>query len=453
VPNFSKPTSTKAFSANVGTTSTSEKEPVSGVSSNKIPSGIRRGTFIEGGETSLDADMRTTKSHVFKFGLFIEKPKDKESRVYLRMYTRKGKGRVRNERVGVVPNLLVKTRHWHKGGLTPAATDEQHALVEAVRSKLTSLQAELIAKPQHITAANVKALLFPSTRDVWPRLFALAANKPKPKTAERYRYSLLSFKRHCRSGQPTHDLFKSWAKAMEEEGKAARTINSYLGAVRSLCESVDLIFSCKKLRKKEPTNKNGIALSTDELKALLDAPFKSGTADARVRDAFVIACLSSLRSIDWCMFSEENIGKEVVNKKTGKKTPLPDLPLVRQLIERNGGSIELPKRVNAVLRRVSKRVSAACPSLLEEVEVKGESFPRWHLVTSHVGRRTFVSHGFENGLTAAELMRFTGHGSVKQLEAYNASIVSPQEQAASDAAIASKVIRLDLDTPPMKVAK
>jgi hypothetical protein len=102
---------------------------------------------------------------------------------------------------------------------------------------------------------------------------------------------------------------------------------------------------------------------------------------------------------------------------------------------------------------VAKKVAETCPSLLAEVELKGKVTPRWFRCVSHVGRRTFVSQGYANSVPPSELMRFTGHANVKQLEAYNASIVSAQEQAASDAAIAAKVIRLDLEPPTLKVAK
>lgn len=416
-------------------------------------------SFIEGDQTSLVGVMKPTISHTLQFGLFLSTPKAKESHVYVRMYPTKldrwNKGKIGNVRVGVIPNLTVRTRHWVKGGLTPTAPSEQRALIDAVRAKLTSLQAELTAKPRHINAANVRAYLWPAHRDQWGKLFAVAAGMTKPATARRYRFSILSYKRFCRGQQPTAELFSAWVKHIATT-KAERTANSYAGAVRSCSDAIGLQVQRHGLRVKEPTEKSGIALTTNELKAFLNLPLEQGSTLARVRDAFIIACLSSLRSVDWCMFSLPNIGREVVNAKTGKPTPLPDLPLVRQLIERNGGTIAIPKDINRPLRLVAERVAITCPSLLAEVEVLGKVVPRWYACTSHCGRRTFVSHGYANKVDLNELMRFTGHGSTAQLERYNASIISHTEQAAKDAAIASRVINLDLDTPSkpkLKVAK
>lgn len=383
----------------------------------------------------------------YSIGLFLERAKAKESRVSVRLYTRgKGVRKHRNERVGNVPNLVVNTKHWHKGGLSPKAPQDQQQRITAIRERINALQADLQRNPQYITAATVRRYLWPDTTDGWVKLFEAAAAQANANTAERYRYSLLSFQRFCKKEQPSQDLYVKWGQWLPRKYEAT-TVNSYIGAVRSCFDTVGQSVTRKGLRLKEPKRKGGIALSAAELSAIYALDLKVGSSLGRHRDALICACITSLRSCDWHFFSTEWIGREVVNKKTSVSTPIPKHPVIIELIRRNGGAINTAKNPNNQLRRIGKLASEACPSLLSMVTYRKKNVTRWEALVSHVGRRTYVSHGRSHRVDPAELLRFTGHVSFKQLEHYNAGSMTAEEQANTDADIAARVIPVEVFTP------
>lgn len=213
-----------------------------------------------------------TEVVAFSIGLFLEDPTAKESRVYVRYYTRgKGVRRMRNERVGTIPNLVVNPKHWHEGNLSRKAPESQRERINAVRIRIDAFQADLQKNPRYVTAAVVRGYLWPASTDGWTKLFKAAAAHPKPKTAERYHYSLLSFLRFRKDQQPTPELFLQWAHSLSKKYEPA-SVNSYVGAVRSCFEAIGVTVTRKGLRIKEPKTKGGIALSPVELAAIYALP-------------------------------------------------------------------------------------------------------------------------------------------------------------------------------------
>lgn len=383
----------------------------------------------------------------FSIGLFLEDPTAKESRVYVRYYTRgKGVRRMRNERVGTIPNLVVNPKHWHEGNLSRKAPESQRERINAVRIRIDAFQADLQKNPRYVTAAVVRGYLWPASTDGWTKLFKAAAAHPKPKTAERYHYSLLSFLRFRKDQQPTPELFLQWAHSLSKKYEPA-SVNSYVGAVRSCFEAIGVTVTRKGLRIKEPKTKGGIALSPVELAAIYALPLQIGSSMGRHRDALLCACITSLRASDWHYFATEWIGREVQNQKTGVWTPVPKHQVLMELIQRNGGVILTAKNPNNQLRKIGRLASASCPSLLSLVTYRKKLIPRWEALVSHVGRRTYVSSGFKHGVAPDELLRFTGHSSFKQLEHYNAGSMTTEERATKDADIAARVIPIEVFAP------
>ena len=269
--------------------------------------------------------------------LYLEKPKAKESRVYLRLRQKgKGKARARSVRVGVVPNLKVNPKHWKHGGLTAAATHEQQAQVVAVQKRIATLQVDLNERPRRVEASTVKAWIWPTETDQWARLFAASEAIDVQSTKDMYGVALRRFRKHCQGHQPNGTLFAQWAKALTKTTLLPASTTAYVAGVRSLCDTIGITLP-KRVDQKKKIEAKLYALTLGEIHAIALVPLEAGSKLAIVRDAFLCACASSLRLSDWHYFRVEHLGRQVINKKTKKKTLLPDTPTLHELIKRNGG--------------------------------------------------------------------------------------------------------------------
>ena len=47
-----------------------------------------------------------------------------------------------------------------------------------------------------------------------------------------------------------------------------------------------------------------------------------------------------------------------------------------------------------------------------------ETKQKWELISSHTGRRTFITHCINNGIDLKNIMNMTGHSNIQQLVDY-----------------------------------
>jgi integrase len=393
-------------------------------------------------------------SERIKIYAYLKKPKAKESRVYLRLLTtRKGKGKNTNEPIGTIPCLVVKVRHWKDGGLTNAAPIEQRQQLDAIQKRVNELQADLAQRPRRVTPSTAAAWIWPQAVDLWAKLDNACNAQPKQRTRVSYSYALQRFKAFSKGQQPTVDLYRAWVKTMDKSPLMPRSCRAYAAAVRSMGNDIGLVFPRVKQKAVKPADV--YALTLLELDAI--ARLELSGKQSLVRDAFVCACLCALRKSDWHNFSLANLGKEVRNEKNGKFSLLPET--LKALIQRHGQAIHLPmKDPNYTIGRILKQAAKVCPSLNVEVMYYGSMRPKWNAITSHCGRRTFVTLGYANGATAKELMAMTTHGTEAMLMNYAKDLTTNVEQLERANATSRKVIDLDsLGMPQLpqrlKVAK
>lgn len=390
-----------------------------------------------------------------RFNLYLSDPKAPKSTVYLRGYTvsEANRKKARNESFGVVPNLTIDTAHWHKGGLIAKAPKAQHDIIQALTSKIEALQADILTKPRHLSNAEVRSYLWASEVDGWTKLTNSLSKIERKGTHKLYRLALAQFKKFCERAQPTSELYIHWVHQMKKSDKAPATVNTYAGAVRSLLAEVGItIDRTRNLRANQgESGKDLHALTAQELTAIAKLELVQGSTLARVRDAFLCACLSSLRLSDWHYFSLEFIGQYVKNTKTRKRTLLPES--VRPFIERNGGMINYPADPNKGIRQLAKLASERCPSLGLLVSYKGKNVPKWTAITSHCARRTFATLSSNSGASLEAIRQLTGHASDAQAAKY----VKDINDSATDLERANTTSNLVLDLftkgDRMKVAK
>lgn len=360
------------------------------------------------------------RSMQIAFGYYLATPKAPTSAIRVKVWS-KGSRSIVN--AGTIPGLHVDVRHWAKGQLSPKAPQPQRDLLGAYTERLTALQADLIRSPRPLTSDLIRNWLSPQV-DHWQALTSAMLRRSAGSVGV-YKVALDSYRTYTKGEQPTSDNFTKWSKDLTRS-RSARTAQTYSKSVAALIRELD-IFTVKPPKVKAHKHE-GIALTQAEVNAILSIDLSRWPHLGRVRDAFICACYSALRLSDWRHFQTSNLGSLVSNKKTGKPTPLPDLPILRQLTARNGGAIRVPQAANKHIKTIAQKAAEVCPSLLSGVTMNGKVMQRWEVVTSHTARRTFVSNGIANGVDLMQLIAITGHSTVSQLLEYHRNILTLEER-------------------------
>lgn len=145
------------------------------------------------------------------------------------------------------------------------------------------------------------------------------------------------------------------------------------------------------------------------------------------RDWLIISCFTGQRVSDFLRFTKDMIriedGKsflEFTQKKTGKVMTVPLHPKVLQILEKRNGAF--PRRIsdqryNEYIKEVCKLAGLDKPTRGGKQKVTEHGirkvsgiYPKWELVTSHIGRRSFATN-FYGKIPTTYLIYITGHSS------------------------------------------
>lgn len=171
-----------------------------------------------------------------------------------------------------------------------------------------------------------------------------------------------------------------------------------------------------------------IYLTTSELEKIEAKTFERENLEA-TKDWLIISCYTGQRVSDFLRFTPEMIrtenGKNLIEftqQKTEKKMTIPVHAKVLQIIEKNGG--KFPKRLldqkyNKYLKEVCKNAEVNEPiegrkSINIGTEkkpvyrYKTDIYPKYELISSHVGRRSFATN-FYGKIPTTFLIYITGH--------------------------------------------
>jgi hypothetical protein len=186
---------------------------------------------------------------------------------------------------------------------------------------------------------------------------------------------------------------------------------------------------------------NHIYLTLEELEKVKKADLKHDYLD-NARDWLLISCYTGQRVSDFMRFKPEMIrtenGKPLLEfrqKKTKKEMSIPVVKEVREILEKRNGKFPRPisdQRYNDYIKEVCKeakikdevkgkrRVSIAPkgvkPTKNDYRDIE-DTFQKWELVSSHIGRRSFATN-FYGKVPTTYLINITGHGSEKMFLNY-----------------------------------
>jgi integrase len=185
-------------------------------------------------------------------------------------------------------------------------------------------------------------------------------------------------------------------------------------------------FDISKFKNLQLADTDIVFLTQKELETLFKFDFSENKKLERVRDLLVFACASGLRQSDFSTISPENVKDGYLlirTRKTRDSIRIPLNPYSAAILKKYEG--KLPKISQQKFNKYVKTVGEAC-KINEPTEVtrytgsKAERVtePKHNLLSSHTGRRTFVTQSLERGMNAQEIMSITGHKDVKTLMRY-----------------------------------
>ena len=228
----------------------------------------------------------------------------------------------------------------------------------------------------------------------------------------------------------------------EEHGYAKNTIALFFKFTKIVCNhaaayskgqiQVSPELSTDEQKKKfKFTRVENIILKNSEIERIKKQKLPERLDNAR--DWLLISCFTGQRVSDFMRFNSEMLRTEggqllieFTQEKTDKKIVLPILPEVKRILDKRGG--EFPRPITD--QRYNKQIKEVCMFAKINERTHGRKrqpgknsttiegmFPKYELVASHIGRRSFATN-FYGDIPTALLNAATGHSTEKQFLEY-----------------------------------
>jgi integrase len=240
--------------------------------------------------------------------------------------------------------------------------------------------------------------------------------------------------------------FEDYCKSKEK--LSANYFERVLSFIKTICKhagqnDLDISPQLHGLKAKKETVHN-IYFTREEIELIHRTPMPSEELE-NSKDWLIISCNTAQRISDFMHFTNDDLvdmvtGIECIKaikikqQKTGRLLEIPIFKMVKEIMDKRGGNFPVSisdQRYNVNIKKVCKIVGLNQLVFGSKMDkktkrlIKGQ-FPKWELVTSHIGRRTFATCQFGH-LPNTHIMAYTGHTTEKQLLAY---IGKPQNEVA-----------------------
>jgi len=169
-----------------------------------------------------------------------------------------------------------------------------------------------------------------------------------------------------------------------------------------------------------------IALTRIELELLINTKLTSKKKLERVRDLFVLGCLTGGRFSDYSSITKADIfgdNLRMTQIKTGTKVNIPLLPETKKILEKY--KYNIPKISNQKFNEYLKELFLYLEFFddVKHINFIGKKrtetiHKKWELITSHTARKTFVTLSLEAGMRQETVMKISGHTSYESFKRY-----------------------------------
>lgn len=213
---------------------------------------------------------------------------------------------------------------------------------------------------------------------------------------------------------------------LEDQGLRHNTIVGYIRKIQTLARrasqynyAVDTTYGEIDLRE-EPTN--AVFLTMNEITRIYYYKFEKQDkrkAKERIRDLFVLGCLTALRYSDYSTLTQDNFQGNFIckrTKKTNVDVKVPAHDYVKEIFEKYAGYIPCNlciQYVNKYLKVIMKEIGLndkVIFSYTKGGKLATVTKEKWELISSHTARRSAATNMYLTGrMKTLEIMRLTGH--------------------------------------------
>lgn len=172
---------------------------------------------------------------------------------------------------------------------------------------------------------------------------------------------------------------------------------------------------------------DSVYLSEAELQQLKDKNLSDSPHLERVRDWFLLLAWTGCRFSDLTKIAKTDIKDGFITfrqQKTNNKVTIPLHPVVLEVLEKYNFS--LPEEISN--QKFNDYIKEACKlaelNSKEQITItrggvlKTETLPKYELISSHTGRRSFATNMYKRGLPTLMIMSITGHKTEKSFLKY-----------------------------------
>lgn len=228
---------------------------------------------------------------------------------------------------------------------------------------------------------------------------------------------------------------RDWTKYCQSHNYSNQTTKKEFSYIKTVCThaknkglEVSPDLASLKVNLKAST-KPKIYLNFDELELIGQAKNLPEHLE-NSKDWLLISCYTGQRVSDFMRFNSSMLRTsgnktflDIRQVKTGKEVSIPILPNVLEILDKREGNFPKPlsdQKYNRYIKEVAKLAGL-------KRKVKGGlridnrlvigSYPKWKLISSHIGRRSFATN-FYGKMPTTYLKNITGHGTEQMLLTY-----------------------------------
>ncbi|WP_306641341.1 site-specific integrase [Sanyastnella coralliicola] len=198
----------------------------------------------------------------------------------------------------------------------------------------------------------------------------------------------------------------------------------------------NMIFKSKSFKKPHETS-DSVYLGEDEIQRITEVNLNEKLNN--VRDLFLLGCHTGLRFSDYdklkpqYMVNDGNLLR-LRTQKTGEEIIIPLHPRAKAIIEKhnkNGGIQPISnQKFNEYVKVVCQKAGIdQMTTISRTIAGRKQDFvnPKYELISSHTGRRSFATNAYLAGVPSLAIMSITGHRTESSFLKYIK--VSKEEQA------------------------
>lgn len=232
-----------------------------------------------------------------------------------------------------------------------------------------------------------------------------------------------------------NDFKNEFVKYYKQKGYATNTRQREFAAIKTICRhaknnGIETHIQLDSL--KLPTEKSDkIYLTPEEIEQIENTSFNNEALD-NAKDWLIISCFCGQRVSDFLRFTKSMIRTEkglvlieFEQQKTKKLMQLPLHPKIIEILKKNEGNF--PRKLSD--QRYNEHIKEVCRlagitnktkgSKVNNLTKRKESgiFPKYELISSHVGRRSFATNNYGT-VSTAQLRSITGHSTEEMFLEY-----------------------------------